>query len=293
MNVETVGMIFIFIEVFAAGFQPVFTKLAVETINPIFAASIASLIGCIIPLVILIRNRNLKLIIDRKNIKNILLIGLFGTTITYLLFFFGAQLTSGINTAILMQSEPIYAIFLGYLILKEKISPKQILSTFLIILGIIAVIYNGSFSFNLGDFLILITPLFYQISHVIAKRTMKKIGTYAVQAGRYLFAGLTLFLISSLFNMNQFSILTNPLNLTTILILGFIVAGIGTLAYYEGIRRINLSKAQAILAPYSVVSVILAWFILKEVPTVYQIVGLVIILIGIFSLVKMRSEKRS
>jgi drug/metabolite transporter (DMT)-like permease len=155
------------------------------------------------------------------------------------------------------------------------------------------VIYNGSFSFNLGDFLILITPLFYQISHVIAKRTMKKIGTYAVQAGRYLFAGLTLFIISSLLNMNQFSLLAEPLNLTTILILGFIVAGIGTLAYYEGIRRINLSKASAILAPYSVVSVILAWFILKEVPTVYQIFGLIIILIGIFSLVKIKSEKRN
>ena len=292
MNIETIGMIFVFIQLVTAGLQPVFTKFIVGTVNPLFAASIASLIGCMIPLILLIKYGKLKIIVDRKNIKEILLIGFFGTTVTYFLFFTGAQLTSGINTAILMQAEPIYSLFLGYFILKEKITSKQILTTLLVVAGVVIVIFSGTFSLNLGDVLILLTPLFYQISHVIAKKTIKRIGTFAVQAGRYLFAGLTLFIFSSIFGMNQFILLAEPMNLTAILLLGIGVAGIGSLAWYEAIRRINLSKATAMISPYSILSIILAWFILKEFPSIYQITGLILVLIGIITLAKIKSEKR-
>jgi len=286
-------MIFVFIQIITAAVQPILTKLAVGTINPLFAASVSSLIGVIIPLILLARNRELKIIFSKKNLKELLMIGFFGTLMTYLLFFSGAKLTSGINTAILLQSEPIYSLLLGYFILKEKITSKQILSTLLIIVGVIIVIYNGAISFNIGDLLILLTPLFYQLSHVIAKKTIKRIGTVAVQGGRYLYGGLMLLIISSLLGMNQFNILTDFQNLSTLFMLGIIVAGIGTLSFYEAIKRINLSKATAMIAPYSVISVILAWFVLKETPTVYQIIGLVLILVGIFSLAKIRSEKRN
>jgi drug/metabolite transporter (DMT)-like permease len=293
MNVETIGMIFIFIQILAAAVQPVLTKLAVGTINPLFAAAVTPLIGFIIPFVLLTRNGTLKILFDKKNLKEFLMIGFFGTVMTYLLFFSGAKLTSGINTAILIQAEPIYSILLGYFVLKEKITSKQILFTLLIIVGVIIVIYNGAFSLSLGDFLILLTPLFYQISHVIAKKTINRVGTVAVQGGRYLFGGIILLLISSLLGMNQFSLLVEPQNFSIIFTLGIIVAGIGTLAFYEAIKRINLSKTTAMIAPYSVISVMLAWFVLKEVPTIYQIIGLILMLIGIFSLAKIRSEKRN
>lgn len=292
MSVETIGLIFIFIQILAVSIQPVFTKLIVGTINPLFAASIASLIGCIIPLILLIKSGSLRIIFQKENLKEILLIGFFGTTMTYLLFFFGASMTSGINTAILMQAEPIYSLFLGYFLLKEKVTSKQILATFLIVAGVIIVIYNGIISLNLGDLLILLTPLFYQISHVIAKKTINKIGTFTVQTGRYLFAGLTLFIISSILGANQFNLLVEPRNFATILALGFIVAGIGSLAWYEAIKRINLSKATAMIAPYSILSVTLAWFVLNETPSIYQIIGLALVLTGILSLAKIKSEKR-
>jgi len=292
METETIGMIFVVIQILTGAVQPVFTKFIVGIINPLFAASMVSLIGCIIPLILLTRKDRLKVIFEKKNMKEILLIGFFGTVMTYSFFFFGAQLTSGINTAILMQAEPIYSIILGYFILREKITSKQILSTLLIVSGVLIVIYNGTISLNIGDLLIVLTPLFYQISHVIAKKTMKRIGTYAVQGGRYLFGGLILLLLSSILNMNQFSLLMKPINLTTIILLGLVVAGIGSLAWYEAIKRINLSKATAMIAPYSILSIILAWFVLSEFPSVYQISGLILVLIGMAILARIKSERR-
>jgi drug/metabolite transporter (DMT)-like permease len=145
---------------------------------------------------------------------------------------------------------------------------------------------------NPGDLLIILTPLFYQISHLIAKKKIKRLGTFFIQGGRYLFAGLTLLLISSLIGTNQFGIFYKPLELSTVLILGFVVAGIGSLGWYEAIKRINLSKATAMIAPYSILSIVLAWFVLKEFPSVYQIVGLIFVLIGMFILAKIKSKKR-
>lgn len=293
MDVETIGMIFVLIQTLAAAIQPVFTKFIVGAINPLFAASITSLVGCIISLILLIRSKGLKIFFNKKNLKEVLMIGFLGTTMLYLLFFQGAQLTSGINTAILLQSESIYSLILSYFVLKEKINSRQILATLLIIAGVIIVIFNGTVSLNIGDVFILLTPLFYQFSHVMAKKTIKRIGTVPVQFGRYFFGGLILILMSSSLGMNQFNLLTNYQNLTVIFMLGIIVSGVGTLAFYEAIKRINLSKTTAMIAPYSIISVILAWFVLKEIPTVYQIIGLMLILIGIFSLSKIRSEKRS
>jgi drug/metabolite transporter (DMT)-like permease len=261
-------------------------------INPLFAASMTSFIGCIIPFILLIRNKALKIIFKKENLKELLLIGFFGTVMTYALFFSGAKLTTGINTAILLQVEPIYSILLSFFILKEKVTVKQVLATLLIVVGIVAVVYNVSFSFNLGDLFILLTPLFYQLSHVISKKVINKYGTYAIQSARYFYGGIMLLVISTLFGMNQFNLLTEFSNLSIILALGIIVAGIGTLSFYESIKRINLSKTTALISPYSVIGVILAWLVLKETPTLYQIIGLILILFGIFALTKIRSEKR-
>ena len=163
----------------------------------------------------------------------------------------------------------------------------------MIVVGIIAVFYNASLSLNVGDLLILLTPSFYQLSHVIAKKTIKRIGSYAVQGGRYFYGGIILLGISTFFNMNQLNLLEDYNNFLIVFLLGIIVAGIGTLSFYESIKRINLSKTTALIAPYSVISVILAWIAFKQTPTVYQIIGLIIILVGIFALTKMKSEKRN
>jgi len=292
MKTETVGMIFAIIQLIAAGFQPVFTKFAVERIDPLFAASMASLVGCMIPLIFLAKHKGLNMFLKLKNLKDVYIIGFFGTTMTFILLFFGAQMTSGINTAILLQTEPIYSIFLSYFILKEKITIKQIFATILILIGVITVVYGGTFSLNLGDLLIILTPFFWQISHLLAKKSIKRLGTFFIQGGRYLTAGLTMLLISTLIGSNQFGILSKPAELSSILIIGFVVAGIGSLAWYESIKRINLSKATAMISPYSVLSVILAWFILSELPSIYQIVGLIFVLLGMFILTKIKSKKR-
>jgi len=62
--------------------------------------------------------------------------------------------------------------------------------------------------------------------------------------------------------------------------------------WYEAIKRINLSKATALVCIYPIFSIVLAWFVLKEAPVINQLIGLGIILVGIFGLSGIKSEHR-
>lgn len=288
---ETVGVILVLISVCVFGIHPILSKYAVEFIHPLFLGTTVIMVASIVSITFLSKNDNIQELIKGQNIVYLFLISLFGTLFTSILFFFGATMTSGINVSLLLQIEPIYAIFLGFFILKEHISNRQILATFLIISGVIIIVYNGTFALNLGDVLIISTPMGWQISHIVVKRVSNRIGTYVLVTGKFLYAGIILLIFSTLFGTNQFEIFFEPLNLALILLLGT-TAVIGYILWLEAIKRINVSKATVLISPYPIISVIFAWFILSELPSIFQIIGLIAVIIGIYLTGKIKSELR-
>ena len=72
--------------------------------------------------------------VEKEDIIRFAICGLFGVAINQLLFFEGLNLTTPINAAIIMTSNPILVIIMSLLILKEKINFRKGLG---IILGIV------------------------------------------------------------------------------------------------------------------------------------------------------------
>lgn len=292
---EKEGIIFTIITIFLAGSLPIVVKYGTGIIHPLFFATVTSLIagGCLF-MVTLIKG-NWKILLDRKYLFYFLIIGFFGITLSNILFFYGVTLTSGINSAILLQIEPLYALFIGYIFLKERIGLKQIIFTFVIILGTLTVLYQGGFKVNWGDGLVLFTPLCWQITHFQSKRLManyKAITPLIIATVRTLYGGILLFIINYLWGVNQFNKLGEPKILMVIFFQGMVGFALQYLVWYEAIKRINLSKATTLVCVYPVFSIILAWFILKEIPTINHLIGFGLILIGIISLSGIKSEQR-
>ncbi|KUK85822.1 MAG: Transcription regulatory membrane protein, HTH-AraC family [candidate division TA06 bacterium 34_109] len=264
---EKEGIILVIICVFIHGSQPILGKYGVSLVPPLFFASLTNLIAAVfLILLILARRENIFLLLKARYFLTLLSIGFFGTTLSNVLFFYGVRLTSGINSAILLQIEPIYALLIGYLLLKERINSRQIIATLFIILGTLLVVYQGTSTWNWGDILILLTPICYQISHFFSKQLLNKTDLNPL----FIATGRTLFIFY-----------------------GIVVYALSYLTFYEAIKRINLSKASAIISVYPAISILLAWFILKEVPDWYQLTGFFIILLGIFYLSQVKSELRS
>ena len=294
-NKEKEGIILVIICVFIHGSQPILGKYGVSLVPPLFFASLTNLIAAVfLILLILARRENIFLLLKARYFLILLSIGFFGTTLSNILFFYGVRLTSGINSAILLQIEPLYALLIGYLLLKERINSRQIIATLFIILGTILVVYQGTSKLNWGDILVLLTPLCYQISHFFSKKLLNKtdLSPLFIATGRTLYGGIFLFLLSQLAGIHEWSILAKHNMLSLFIFYGIVVYALSYLTFYEAIKRINLSKASAIISVYPAVSILLAWFILREVPDVYQLAGFFIILLGIFRLSQVQSELR-
>ena len=81
--------------------------------------------------------------VAKKDIFRLAICGIFGVAINQLLFFEGLNLTTPINAAIIMTTNPILVIIMSFLIIKEKITFRKGLGILLGIIGASSLILKG------------------------------------------------------------------------------------------------------------------------------------------------------
>tara|TARA_Y100000385_G_scaffold259332_1_gene288180 strand:- start:191116 stop:192000 length:885 start_codon:yes stop_codon:yes gene_type:complete len=117
--------------------------------------------------------------IDKKDWPRIALCGLFGVAMNQLLFFAGLNITTPINAAIIMTSNPILVLIAASIILHEVITKQKILGLSLGVIGaLLIIIFKADFSFDSttwpGDVMILMNAASYGVYLVIVKPLMTK-----------------------------------------------------------------------------------------------------------------------
>ncbi len=115
--------------------------------------------------------------IEKKDYFRLIACGLFGVTINQLFFFHGLNLSSSINSGIIMTINPILVVILSFFVLKEKITIQKVIGIGLGATGAILLTLAGGTSKGdsmLGDFFLFINAASYAIYLVIAKPLMQK-----------------------------------------------------------------------------------------------------------------------
>ncbi len=280
---EKIGEWFIIGQNVFAGLFPILINYSVKITPPIFFAGITSVLAglCLIPFVI--SKKNIQKMREKRVLKDLLGVMTFIVFIPSILIFLGAQLTSSVNTALLLQTEIIFAFIICGLLKYEKITQRKVLGAIIITFGAIAILYNGKLSLSLGDILITGAGLFFPFGNIFAKRALKEVSPTTVIFFRAFVGGIILLLISFLFEatfIKSFSLIKE--NIWPIAINGILISCISKIFWYEGLRRIDLTKAVALGTSAPAFSLIFAFLWLKEVPTIYQIVGFTFIMIGLF-----------
>ena len=130
--------------------------------------------------------------VDKKDYFSFALCGLFGVAINQLFFFEGLNLTTPINAAIIMTTNPILVIVISAFLIGEKITLQKIIGIFFGIVGAGTLILNsGSISFDndffIGNILVFINATSYAIYLVIVKGLMKKYQPLTVMFFVFLF----------------------------------------------------------------------------------------------------------
>ncbi len=211
--------------------------------------------------------------------RNLLLL-LLCFAYTMIGFVIANKLTTAANAIILQYTAPIW-LFLYYSLRNRKLNKKKILPVLLVSMGIIAFLFEPSSGTNiLGNLLALSTSFtFAGVAHFSAK-------DHGITGpGLISLCNLATFLIALPFvsNIVSISISLDLLGILGIIFLGTIQIALGYIFYMRSLKFISPLDTSLICLIEPLMNPILVFIFVKEVPTVFALVGSVMVVAGIFT----------
>jgi len=272
--------------------QPVLTRYAALRLDPILFCAAVTTIAAMCALPILYRNGELRLLFDRRYARWLIAMSMTGTVMTSLTLIYGMRHIDAVAAVILLETEPVYSLILSVVVIGERPSPRQLLATAAILIGIGSVFFSGNaFSPMFAATLVFISPFFWQTSHVLGLRVMPPLTPISVAGARFIFAAcvfIPMFLIRLFLMQPGASIapLRDPSMLMVICATGFFVYFLSALTWYGAISRLSLSWTTALVVPgVPLISMLFAMMFLGEHPTSREITGVLIAIGGVLGLV--------
>lgn len=297
MKSEFIGTLLAIFTAIISGFAIVANKIFIVNLEPTIFTSIRALFIGIIFFII----SSFQCKFDYKKFKKVkwsylVGIGLIGGALAFLLFFSGLKLTTGGRAAFIHKTLPVYITIFAVLFLKEKVTKKQIYALIIMLLGLLilttsqitpTVLWSDP---SLGDLLVVFATILWAVENVIAKRAMIKgesnfVITFARMFIGFVFLFLSISLLGDLYLLFNLTLeQTMNIMISTVILLGYV------LFWYWSIKHINVSKASMILLLSPAISLILGVVMLNEPVPIDQLMGSVLILIGAYFVVKIKSK---
>lgn len=306
------GIIFGIACIFLVGLQPIIANSRPSSLDPFFFAATTCIVEAIIffPLMIIERRKikasnkiyninseilNSQLNGWKKNKILLIYVGInFG--IAQVLFFLGYQIAGAINGSLTQKTTVIFALLFGYLINREKISKIQIIFSFILLFGLILAVTQGSFNlleFNIGVLLIFITVILWMLAHSLTKPIFDRNEVTPTQIVfiRNFLSGLFLFTTYFvMFPLDNLNLLFDSVNQFFIIAMG-VTYGLGLFCWYQVLKRLGTSKATAMTGGTPIITIIFATIILREIFTIFHIIGTLLVILSVLVIVKPRQDE--
>jgi drug/metabolite transporter (DMT)-like permease len=223
--------------------------------------------------------------IDKKHFKLFLIAAFFEPCLYFMGESFGMQLVSSVTAAVVISTIPILSPIITSFFYSEKLSVLNIVGIILSFIGVGMVILNGRFHLEAspsGIFLMFIA-VFAAIGYAMALKKLtphyRALTIVAVQnsIGAILFAPF--FLIFDFHNLAQ---IFNSQAMIPILNLAIFSSSIAFIMFAYGVNSIGVTKANTFTNLIPVLTSIFAYFLLNETFTLLKIIGIVVVVGGLF-----------
>jgi len=274
---ERLGLLFAASCALNGAFVPAVAKLTTERADAWLVAAASTACAAVAGLVVLAARGELGRLTARPLAPRLIAIGALGTAAANLCFYFGASRTSAIVATLCLQIEPAYALLLTWLVLGHRPTPRRVGATALLLAGIALALGAGTLEASGGVWLLLATPLCWQLSHLIVLRGLAGTPAVVLSGARYFYGGL---LLVALWAVGGGAAALPPraelLPLLPLFAVQGCVLGLGgTLLWYQAIARLDLTRATSIVVPaIPLLSLAASFALLGEVATPRQWLGL-------------------
>ena len=273
---------------FIWGSSFLFTEILLNYINPVLIVFFRVSLASIILIIYVLFFTNLKFNLSKEILLTFFTMGLLNNVIPFLLIAFAQETITGGLASILNANTSFFTIFLASLFLKdEKLTSHRLLGIIIGIIGVIVIVGFENLSelknYNFGIVLMLFSCLSYSFAGIFAKTKLTNIHPTISATGMLSMSTIILFPFIIIYNGNEL-ININPTVLYYSCMFAFICSVLAYFLYFKILETNgagNLLICTIIIPPSSI---LLNAFFINEIIKIYELIGLIIITLGLIIL---------
>ncbi len=262
------------------------TILTYSSLTPLFSAALGTLLAAAFFAIVLTLRKRWNHLLRRTAWKDMVLTSFFIGVLFYGFMFTGLRYTTAGNGAILSLMEVFFSfLILGLFLKHEQLSPRHVLGGTLMVLGALCVLLPNASVFQRGDLFIIAATACAPLGNKYAQLARKRVSSETIMFFRSVLSGLFLLFLATFLEPIPSST-TIVSSFGFLFVNGVILLGLSKILWIEGIHRIPITKAISLESVMPFMTLIVAYVVLHEPVTPFQILGLLPIIAGISLLTK-------
>jgi len=285
VNTKHLGVVTILLASIMWAIEPILAKLSYENSDFLHTSAIRAIVAALTAFLYIALTRKSPLKVTRQQLSPLIYIAIIGTLVADFMYFFALSQVPVINAVILGHMQPIFIIALGFFLLKSDTLTKfdYLGISLMIIAGLLVTTRTvenlSAFRFGtIGDLIVLSATIAWATSAIVMKKYLTAMNAGVITFYRFFFAALIfatyLGLTSSLIIANIYQVLIG------------VIIGIGTILYYEGLKRLKAAQVSGLELSTPFFAAILAFLFLNEFITSMQIIGIALLFVSIYFISK-------
>lgn len=236
--------------------------------------------------------------IHKTDWPRILLCAITGVAVNQLLFFKGLSLTSPVNAGLMMVTNPVFVLLLGFIFLNEAVTVKKSVGILLALSGAVLLILSGKHAAvkdasPAGDAMILANSFSYSVYLILIKPLMHKYHPLTLMAVIFSIGSVLVFP----FGWEEFrAIQWQQFDLRLWSVLAFVVIGTTFFAYLFntiGLQGLSPSVVSVYIYLQPLLAVFFALLLSKGTFTVLHLLTAVLIFTGVYLTTSSATTRRS
>jgi drug/metabolite transporter (DMT)-like permease len=241
------------------------------------------------PLMILIAVvRKKPLMLPKKELPWLVVLGLTGVTFLYLFQFLGIHFTNAPTASVLINTNVIFIVILSGFFLHETLTRKRVAGIVLSFIGVFVIMFSDILKqeltfdnlFFIGGILMLLSAFCWALYSFVGKRLLKTydefvITTYAFGLGTLFYIPFVVFHLSSVLQQTSLN------GWLAVLYLALTCSLFGYLGWYYALKHIDASKAAVFLNLIPLFTILMSFFLGTSL-TWFFLLGAALILYGVY-----------
>jgi drug/metabolite transporter (DMT)-like permease len=283
MNVKSIGILSVLLASFLWALEPVLAKLSYQNSDFQHTLAVRAILVTLTAFVYggITNKANFK--IDRRQLSALVYVAVVANILGDIAYFFALTQVPVTNAVVIGYMQPIFIVMMGFLVLREdRLSRFDYLGIMVMMMAGLLIATRSSENLLMlrlgtyGDLVVLSATVAWSTTTIAVRKYLREMNAGVVTFYRFLFASLALaaYLVfsSDLGAVNMYQVMIG------------IVVGVGTILYVEGLKRNKAAQVSALELSTPFFAAVLSFLALGELVTQMQIVGMVLLLIGVLFL---------